>query len=98
MKSNPSNPYIEYLITYLCFEVFFVFMLFYTYGDVSSTIIFLICNMLACGVIGFHIRLIIEFEKKRKFCDEFNKAMIELGDKIKLEEELEEIKKNLYEE
>jgi hypothetical protein len=97
MKSSPRNPHIEYLIFYLCFEVFFVFMLFYTYGDVSSTIIFLICNMLACGVIGFHIRLIIEFEKKRKFCDEFNKAMEELGKMIE-REEIEEAKNNLYEE
>ena len=62
------------------------------------TIIFLICNMLACGTIGFHIRLIIEFEKKRKFCDEFNKAMKEIGEMIENEEKLEEMKNNLYEE
>lgn len=98
MKSSPRNPHIENLIFYLCFEVFFVFMLFYTYGDIALTIIFLISNMLACGVIGFHIRLAIEFEKKRKFCDEFNKAMEELGKMIEKEEELEEAKKNLYEE
>ena len=53
--------------------------------------------MLACGVIVFQIKCIIEFEKKRKFCDEFNKTMEELGKMIE-KEEIEEAKKNLYEE
>lgn len=97
MKSSPSNHYIFNTVISFCFELIFLFMLFNTYGDVTSTIIFLICNMLACGAIGFYIKCAIEFEKKRKFCDEFNKAMKELGEMIE-KEELEEMKNNLYEE
>lgn len=91
-----NNPYLVNLITFACFDIIFTFLLFYLFGDMASTIIFVVGIILASGCVGFWTRLFVEYNNKKKAIDEFNKAMIELGAKIK-EEELEELKKNLFE-
>ena len=92
-----SNPYLVNLIMFACYDIIFTFLLFYSFGDMASTIIFVVGIILASGCVGFWARLFVEHNNKKKAIDEFNKAMQELGEKIK-EEELEEIKKNLFEE
>jgi hypothetical protein len=62
----------------------------------ASTIIFLVGIILASGCVGFWARLFVEYNNKKKAIDEFNKAMKELGEMLK-KEEIEEIKKNLWE-
>jgi uncharacterized membrane protein YraQ (UPF0718 family) len=81
---------------FACFDFIFTFLLFHLFGDMASTIIFVVGIILASGCVGFWTRLFVEHNNKKKFVDEFNKAMQELGEKIK-EEELEEIKKSLFE-
>jgi uncharacterized membrane protein YraQ (UPF0718 family) len=92
-----NNPYLVNLILFACFDIIFTFLLFHLFGDIVSTIIYVVGIILASGCVGFWTRLFVEHNNKKKAVDEFNKAMQELGEKIK-EEELEEIKKNLFEE
>lgn len=92
-----NNPYLVNLIMFACFDALYTFLLFYFFGNMASTIIFVVGIILASGCVGFWTRLLVEHNNKKKAIDEFNKAMQELGEKIK-EEELEEIKKNLFEE
>lgn len=82
---------------FVCFDFIYTFLLFYFFGNMASTIIFLVGIILASGCVGFWARLFVEYNKKKKAIDEFNKAMKELG-KIIEKEKLEEMKNNLYEE
>ena len=91
-----NNPYLVNLAMFACFDVIFTFLLFYFFGNMTSTIIFIVGIILASGCVGFWARLFVEYNNKKKAIDEFNKAMIELGKKIE-KEELEELKKNLFE-
>lgn len=91
-----NNPYLVNLIMFVCFDFIFTFLLFYYFGNMASTIIFVVGIILASGCVGFWARLFVEHNNKKKAIEEFNKAMQELGAKIK-EEELKEIKKSLWE-
>lgn len=93
-----NNPYLVNLIMFACLDVIHIFSLFYFFGNMASTIIFVVGIIFASGCVGFWTRLFVEHNNKKKAIDEFNKAIIEVSAKIKEEELLEELKKNLYEE
>ena len=37
-----SNPYLVNLIMFACYDIIFTFLLFYSFGDMASTIIFVV--------------------------------------------------------
>lgn len=92
-----SNPYVLKVLLFVVLGVLYTIVCFYNLNSVFSTVVLSIANALSwCGV-GFTIYCAVDYAKKRKAVENFNKAMEELGKMIE-KEELEEMKKNLYEE